>query len=256
VKDWLYSITTRQPAVGKKGAIVNGVFEAEELLSVYHLLHWPVDLGGIGITPRFGKWQNVKSIFPIHNAPANKALLRHLSQKIFLKTEDLDSIRDLFGPKVAFYFAYMQTYLLFLFFPAATGILAWVFLPKYSLIYAIITLFGCTIFLEYWKIQQTDLAIRWNVRGVRSLKASRAKFQYERVITDQAGRIKHYFPKWKSISRQSLQIPFFIFAFLILGIIITLVFALEVLISETYEGSYKSYLVFCDWLMENYSNKF
>lgn len=145
--------------------------------------------------------------------------------------------------QVAFYFAYMQTYFLFLAFPATTGILAWAFLPKYSLVYAIITLLGCTIFLEYWKIIQADLSIRWNVKGVASLKTNRPNYHYDKVIVDGSGRTKHYYPKWKSFARQSLQIPFFVICLIALGAIITLVFAIEVLVSEAYHGPYQQYLV-------------
>lgn len=242
VKDWLWAITPTQPTTGD-GHELPGAFEAEHILSVYHLVNWSKDIGGAGITPGYGKWENVKSIFPVHNQAANRRLLLHLSKRLLLCKEDLDQIRDLFGSKVAFYFAFMQTYFLFLFFPAVTGVLAWLFLPKYSLAYAILTLLGCTVFLEYWKIQQADLSMRWNVKGVGSLKVNRPRFRYERTIVDAAGRTQHYFPKWKSLLRQMLQVPFFGVALLVLGSIIALVFTLETLISEAYEGPYKSYLV-------------
>ncbi|KAI4603921.1 hypothetical protein KJ359_000042 [Pestalotiopsis sp. 9143b] len=244
VKDWLYGITKSQPKVDKraKSEAYKDAFEAESILSVYHLVNWSKEAGGAGVTPEFGKWENVKSIFPIHNEQANRRLLKRLSKKLVLNKDDLDEIRNLFGSQVAFYFAYMQTYLVFLAFPAVTGILAWAFLPKYSLIYAILTLLGCTVFLEYWKILQDDLSIRWNVRGVGSLKQNRPNYHYEKVIVDSSGRTKHYYPKWKSFARQFLQIPFFAFCLVTLGVIITMVFALEVLVSEAYEGPYKTYL--------------
>lgn len=262
VKDWLYGITKTQPQVDKKSKsqVANDAFEAESILSVYHLLNWSKDQGGAGITPGLGNWKNVKSIFPIHNEPANRKLLKRLSKKLLLNKEDLDEIRNLFGSqvsiyppltvfgttnllKVAFYFAYMQTYLLFLTFPAVTGIAAWAFLPKYSLVYAVLTLLGCTVFLEYWKILQADLSIRWDVKSVAAIKVNRPKYKYEKTIVDASGRTKHYYPKWKSISRQFLQIPFFVFCLITLGAIITLVFAIEVLVSEAYHGPYQQYLV-------------
>ncbi|KAH8205448.1 hypothetical protein TruAng_000354 [Truncatella angustata] len=251
VKDWLYGITKTQPQVDKrsKSQLVKDAFEAESILSVYHLVNWSKENGGAGIIPGFGKWENVKSIFPIHNEPANRKLLKHLSKKILLSKDDLDQIRDLFGSSVAFYFAYMQTYFLFLAFPATTGILAWAFLPKYSLVYAILTLFGCTVFLEYWKIQEADLSIRWNVKGVASLKTNRPNFIYDKIVVDHSGRTSHYYPKWKSIARQSLQIPFLAFCLLTLGALITMVFAIEVLISEVYQGPYQQYLEYLPTLL-------
>jgi len=239
VKDWLYGIVPEHPG-GTKNTVVDGAFEAEDLLSVYHLVNWPKSLGGAGITPESGQWKNVKAIFPLHNEGTNQSLMKHLSKRLFLTLDDIDDIRDLWGPKVAFYFAFIQTYLLFLTFPAITGVIAWIYLSKYSLTYAIATCVWCTIFLEYWKIQEVDLSIRWNVQGVGKVKVNRPQFKYEKVIKDDTGREIHYFPKWKQISRQLLQIPFVMISAAVLGAIIVLVFAIEVLISEGYDGPHKN----------------
>ncbi|KAK1967038.1 DUF590-domain-containing protein [Colletotrichum sublineola] len=239
VKDWLYGIIPEHPG-GTKNTIVDGAFEAEDLLSVYHLVNWSKSLGGAGITPGSGQWKNVRSIFPLHNEGTNQSLMKHLSKRLILTLDDMDDIRDLWGPKVAFYFAFIQTYTLFLTFPAITGVIAWVYLSKYSLSYAIATCVWCTLFLEYWKIQEIDLSIRWNVQGVGKVKANRPQFKYEKVIKDFTGREIHYFPKWKHITRQLLQIPFVLISAAVLGAIIVLVFAIEVLISTGYDGPHKN----------------
>ncbi|KAJ0162184.1 Uncharacterized protein CTA2_4965 [Colletotrichum tanaceti] len=228
VKDWLYGIVPEHPG-GSKTTVVDGAFEAEDILSVYHLVNWSKSLGGAGITPEAGQWKKVKAIFPLHNEERNQSLMKHLSKRLFLTLDDIDSIRDLWGTKVAFYFAFIQTYLLFLTFPAVTGVFAWMYLSKYSLFYAISTCVWCTVFLEYW-----------NVQGIGKVKVNRPQFKYDRVVKDEAGREKHYFPKWKQITRQLLQIPFVLVSALALGAIIVLVFAIEVLISEGYDGPYKN----------------
>lgn len=212
-------------------------------MAAYHLISWSTDMGGAGIVPGHGKSKNVKAVFPIHNKVANTALLKHLSQRVILCDEDLDHIRDLFGSKVAFYFAFMQTYFLFLFFPATIGVLTFQFLPKCSLAFAIVNLLGCVVFLEYWKIKQEDLSMRWTVKGVGPMKVNRPNYHYEKTVVDAAGRVRHYYPKWKAIMRQTLQLPFFFVALVILGVIIMVVFAIEVMISEEYEGPYKRLLV-------------
>lgn len=242
VKDWLYSVTQNHPG-GDKDSVVSGWFEAEELLTMYHLVQWPKEKGGAGINPGIGKWEHVTSCFPIHNEAVNKALLRHISKRLYLTTEDFDSIRDIFGSKVAFYFAFIQNYLTFLTFPAVTGVIAWMWFPKYSLAYAVMTSVWCTVFLEYWKLQEIDLSIRWNVRGIHKTKVNRPEFKFDKIIIDANGQEIHYFPKWKQILRQLLQIPFIAIAALALGAIICAVFAVEVLISETYTGPYQFYLV-------------
>ncbi|KAH7311348.1 calcium-activated chloride channel-domain-containing protein [Stachybotrys elegans] len=230
VKDYFHSITQEHPDAAFSDCGVDGDFEAEDLLSMYHLVNWSKANGGAAITPGYGKWENVKSIFPIHNESANAALLGHMSTRLFLGSRDLDRIRDLFGVKVAFYFAYMQTYFLFLSFPALTGVYAWLCLPYYSPTYAIITLLGCTVFLEYWKIREVELCIRWNVKGVGRAKVNRF------------GHSEQGFTRVTYVMRQLVQLPFFLFAFLCLGVVITIVFAVEILISEVYEGTYTGYL--------------
>ncbi|KAM0344920.1 hypothetical protein ACHAPU_007053 [Fusarium lateritium] len=241
VKDWLYGITPTHPG-GDDNTILNGAYEAEDILSVYHLVNWSKDLGGAGITPGIGKWENVKAIFPLHHTKVNQSLLSYLSRRFFLSAEDIDKVRDLHGSKVAFYFAFIQTYIIFLAFPALTGVIAWLWLPRYSLAYGILTSVWCTVFLEYWKIQEIDLSLRWAVRGIHHVKVNRPQFKYETVYTDEGGRKHYYFPRWKKVVRQLLQIPFLLFAFLALGVTIVAVFTIEILISETYAGPYKDYL--------------
>lgn len=241
VRDWLYSITQNRPE-GDKDTVVRAWYEAEDLLAMHHLVAWPKELGGAGITPETGRWENVKAIFPLHNERDNQVLLRHLSRRLVLTNDDFDKIRDLLGAKVAFYFAFIQTYLMFLTFPAITGVLTWLFLSQYSLAYAILTSIWCSVFLEYWKVQELDLSIRWKTRGVNKSKTNRPEFKYDSVLIDAHGRTRHHFPKWKHITRQLLQIPFIVLATVVLGAIICCVFAVEILISEAYDGPYQFYL--------------
>jgi ABC-type phosphate/phosphonate transport system permease subunit len=116
-------------------------------------------------------------------------------------------------------------------------------LPTCSPAYAILTTVWCTVFLEYWKIQAVDLSLRWDVKGVGAVKIIRPQFQWEKIIVDGTGRHTHYFPKWKQVLRQLLQIPFMAVAALALGVIILGIFALETLISTLYNGPYKDIIV-------------
>jgi anoctamin-10 len=242
VLDWLYGITRKHPG-GTKNTIAPGAFESEDLLSTYHLVTLRKDLGGAGITPEFGKWENVTSVFPLHNPRSNRELLVHLSKRLFLSSNDLDWIRDLWGSKVAFYFAFIQAYFLSLAFPCIAGVFAWAFLPKYSLAFALIIGAWCTVFLEYWKIREVDLSIRWNVQGVSKLKSNRPQFQYEKELVDAAGRVRHYFPRWKRIVRQMAVVPFLVLSTAFLVLVIGGIFAIETFIGEGYDGPYDYYLV-------------
>lgn len=102
LKDWLYGITHSLP-VGDEHTTVAADTPAEELRSVYHTITWQKELGGAGVTPKFGKWKNVTASFPLHDQDACGELLRKWSKTTVLTAKDLDIIRALFGEKVVTY---------------------------------------------------------------------------------------------------------------------------------------------------------
>jgi hypothetical protein len=145
---------------------------------------------------------------------------------------------------VAFYFTFLQSYLLFLVFPAVFGFSAWVLLGNFSIIYAIINSLWSVVFVEYWKHQEADLRLRWSCGAVSAIQKKRIGFQPEREMQDPVtGETVKVFPATKRILRQLLQIPFAIVAALVLGSLIALGFAIEVFITEVYGGPFKSILV-------------
>jgi anoctamin-10 len=200
--------------------------------------------GGAGITPKEGEWENVESIFALHDHAYNKDWIKKWSNSWTLKTEDLDDIRNRLGEKVAFYFAFTQSYFAFLLFPAGFGAAAWLLLGHFSPIYGIVNAIWCTIFTEWWKHQEVDLGVRWGVRGVSRIETKRKEFRHEKQITDPiTGEKVLIFPATKRLQRQLWQIPFTLAAIVSLGTIIATCFGIEVFISEVYNGPFKSILV-------------
>ena len=55
---------------------------------------------------------------------------------------------------------------------------------------------------------------------------------------------------WKRIARGTLQIPFGIAAGIILGAVLTLIFSVEVFMSEVYNGPFKQFLVGFIWFLD------
>jgi len=130
-------------------------------------------------------------------------------------------------------------------FPAAFGFSCWILLPRFSFIYAIVNGLWCVVFVEWWKRQEFELAYRWGVRGVSAIEDKRREFQYEKVIHDPiSGETTLYFPATKRLYRQLLQVPFALLASLALGSLIATCFAIEIFISEVYNGPLKSILNF------------
>jgi anoctamin-10 len=218
--------------------------------------------GGAGITPKHGEWENVESIFPLHDVRLNKEWMTEWARKTFLSPQDLDSIRDNLGEKVgfvdvrgrlslltkrqiAYYFAFLQSYFSFLILLAAFGFSCWVLLGYFSPIYAIVNGLWCVVFVEWWKRQEADLAIRWGVRNVSAIQEKRRDFKHEKEIKDPVtGETVQWFPAKKRLQRQLLQVPFALLAAVALGALICTCFGIEIFISEIYNGPLKSILVF------------
>lgn len=129
--------------------------------------------------------------------------------------------------------------------PAGLGIIGWLYLGPYSIVYGTVLCAWCIVFVEYWKIRETDLSQRWDVKGVGRLKVNRKQYVWEKEVKDPiSGQVKHVFPGWKQFTRQLLLVPFASVASVALGALIVASFASEVFISEVYDGPFKEYLEF------------
>lgn len=241
----MYGVRAAQPDRETHATLTSQpLTEAERLRSTHHLITSPRVEGGAGITPGHGQWNDVESIFPLHDHAYNKEWIKKWATMTFLKVDDLDEIRNRLGEKVAYYFAFTQSYFAFLLFPAAFGFSSWVLLGHFSPIYAIFNGLWCVIFLEYWRHQEIDLAVRWGVKGVSAIQEKRREFQHEKEVRDPiTGEIVQVFPATKRLYRQLLQIPFALLASVALGTVIATCFGIEIFLSEVYNGPFKSILV-------------
>lgn len=217
---------------------------AERLRLTYLSITKPKREGGAGITPKHGEWEYVESVFALHDLKFNKDWIRDWSSKKFLNIDDLTRIRDVFGEKIAFYFAFLQSYSMFLLFPAVFGFSCWLLLGQYSAIYAIFNCLWCVTFVEYWKMQQKDLAVQWGVKGVSQIQHPRPQFKHEGEVQDPiTGETVKLYSPFKRLTKQLLTIPFALTAATVLGGLIATCFGIEIFISEVYSGPFKSYLV-------------
>ena len=130
-------------------------------------------------------------------------------------------------------------------FPAAFGFSCWVLLGSFSWIYGIVNTLWCVVFVEYWKRQEQELAIRWGVKNISVIQDKRRDFTAEKTITDNVtGEQVAVFSARKRVQRQLLQIPLAIVCVIGLGSIICTCYAIEIFISEVYSGPFKSVLTF------------
>ena len=246
VNDWIHGVRPAEPAKEVRASLEQEPMgEAERLRIIYQLITNSQSEGGAGITPKKGEWENVESIFALHDHVYNKEWIKKWSTQWLLTPEDLDDIRNRLGEKIAFYFAFTQSYFTFLTFPAGLGLFAWLFLGYFSSFYAILVSLWCVVFTEYWKHQEHDLSIRWGVRGVSRIETKRHEYRSSKETSDPVtGEKLQYFPAADRLQRQALQVPFTIACVVVLGSLIATCFAIEVFISEVYDGPFKSYLTF------------
>ncbi|KAK5128538.1 hypothetical protein LTR85_003209 [Meristemomyces frigidus] len=246
VKDWIHGVRPAQPAKEVRISLEQEpLTEAERFRIIYQLITNPQSEGGAGITPKKGEWENIESVFALHDHVYNKEWIKKWSTQWLLTPEDFDDIRNRLGEKIAFYFAFTQSYFTFLLFPAGMGLFSWLFLGHFSSIYAFATSLWCIVFVEYWKHQEHDLSIRWGVRGVSSIETKRHEFKPATETTDPiTGEKIQIYPDLQRLQRQALQVPFAIACVLVLGTLIATCFGIEVFISEVYDGPGKSLLVF------------
>ncbi|OJJ77050.1 hypothetical protein ASPBRDRAFT_190388 [Aspergillus brasiliensis CBS 101740] len=242
IRDWLYGVRNTEP---ESESSAEPQSESERLRVIYHMITVPKEAGGAGITPKHGEWKCVDAIFPLHDEAMNKQCMKDWSQKTFLSAEDLDQIRNTFGENVGFYFAFLQSYFRFLIFPAVFGFSCWLLLGSFSIIYAVVNSLWCIIFIEYWKRQEEDLSCRWQTKGVSVVRPKRREFKPEREVQDEStGEVRGVFPATRRMYRQLLIVPFALLSAVALGVIIATCFAIEIFISEIYNGPLKTYLVF------------
>ncbi|DAA77896.1 TPA_exp: Uncharacterized protein A8136_5599 [Trichophyton benhamiae CBS 112371] len=245
IKDWLYGVRTSQPTNDINDTQGVPWTEAERLRTIYDMMTLPRADGGADITPGYGYWKNVKSIFPLHDHDMNREWIKSWSRKTLLDNSDLEQIRVKLGEKVAFYFTFLQTYFRFLMVPAGLGLFCWVFLGHFSIFYAVLNSLFCLVFVEFWKRQETDLRLRWQVKGVSEIKARRKEYKHEKEIIDPiTGETVYVFPASKRLVRQLLVIPFTMAVVVALGTLIATCFAIEVFINEIYSGPFRTYLAF------------
>ncbi|KAK6357887.1 hypothetical protein TWF730_007244 [Orbilia blumenaviensis] len=246
VRDWLHGIRPAAPEKETQQSLENEpITDGERLRLVYSLITLPNSEGGAGITPKQGEWSLVESIFALHDHDFNKKWLKDWSTKWIIGPEDLKVIRDRFGEKVAFYFAWIQWYFIALTVPAAIGIFAYLFLPAYSSFFAICNCLWSVVFVEYWKRQEVDLAVQWGSRHCSTVQRKRAEFQFDTEVSDPVtGEKIRHFPAYRRLLRQSVQVPFALFAASCLAAIIAGVFSIEIFLVEVYNGPLKMILKF------------
>ncbi|KAA0176795.1 hypothetical protein FNF27_01617 [Cafeteria roenbergensis] len=131
-----------------------------------------------------------------------------------LLTQPLDRIAAYFGETVAFYFAWLEFYTQWLVFPALVGAALFVaqvwygtvdvtWVPLFSLFMAL----WSTLFLEFWKRRNAELAHRWGVLNYEHEEVTRPQFRGTWRRDSVTGEVFRVYRTWRRLMKYIVTVP-------------------------------------------------
>ncbi|XP_006462231.1 hypothetical protein AGABI2DRAFT_206493 [Agaricus bisporus var. bisporus H97] len=216
-------------------SLIPPLSSAEKIRLVYtYVTSSPTD-GGLGIAPGASEWDLVESITPLHDVNFNETWVRSwkLSQIASVK---LGGIRDQFGDSVGLYFAFLSSYTQFLAFPAILGLFSYFFLSPYSSVYSILLCIWSVGFVEYWKVRERILSLRFGTRG--SFRVEKCRVTYRPGQT-----------WWGRELRIFASLPVILLFAGVLVALLTSIFVFEAFVTQLYQGPGKKLISFSPTLL-------
>ncbi|KAH7881842.1 calcium-activated chloride channel-domain-containing protein [Phlebopus sp. FC_14] len=186
--------------------------------------------GGLGIIPGCKEWDLVQSAMVLHDHAFNEGWIR-LWTRHRIASVQLEKIRDQFGDSVALYFCFLTAYTRALLFPAALGILFYFFGTPYSALYSSLLFLWSIIFVEWWRLQERILSVRWHTRG---------SFRVEKRRADYVPSVSW----WKKESRKMASVPVILGFASVLAAVLTGIFVLEAFVTQLYTGPGHRFVAF------------
>jgi len=232
--------------------IASKLATSDRLYIIYNLLTRPTWEGGVGIsTENEGGWHQtggmyLESFFTLHNKELNNKWIKYWSKKWALSTEDMTDIRNHFGSRVAYYFAFVQKYFMSLILPAIVGLLSFFFDKRFSIVYGIFIVLWGIFFIILWNRHAEQLAILWNVNNCTNTEKIRPEFRAERMEKDKVtDEYVPYYPNWKRwVKRVCLTYPFIILCAVLTVCVFVCVISIEIWVRDLYKGPFKFFMCY------------
>ena len=140
-----------------------------------------------------------------------------------------------FGEEVGLYFHFLATYAKALTLISAFGGGFWLFGAAYSPYYSIVLVLWATIFVEYWKVVERKISVRWGTYN--AFRVEKLRHDYVR----DGGS-----PLQKDLNRAgrvAASIPVILGFVAVLAGILTTLFAIEAFITRLYNGPFHQHVV-------------
>ena len=134
-----------------------------------------------------------------------------------------------FGEAVALYFHFLSFYTKHLVFISAVGVLFYFISLPYSTLYSSILLLWSVTFVEWWRIKQRILSVRWGTKG--SFRVEKRRAQYTPLSW------------WKKDLRMLASLPVILLFASVLAVILTAIFIFEAFVTQLYTGPGHRFIV-------------
>eukprot|EP00003_Mantamonas_plastica_P007860 TRINITY_DN1669_c0_g1_i2.p1 TRINITY_DN1669_c0_g1~~TRINITY_DN1669_c0_g1_i2.p1 ORF type:complete len:879 (-),score=317.84 TRINITY_DN1669_c0_g1_i2:30-2609(-) len=144
--------------------------------------------------------------FPLHNEKKLNELRDNWSgPSNIYKSQPIPMIRKYFGEKIGLYFAWLGHYTTWLMAPTIAGIITWLVglieikgaNNSLTIPFSVFVGLWSTIYLEYWKRRQSELAFKWNVQNFEETEQNRPEFVGELEPSPVTGELEMVYPEYK-----------------------------------------------------------
>ena len=201
---------------------------------------------GAGLRIGHTEFPHLVDMSAIHDPAYNSAWMKrwaHTSPaKAFFGVglQDLDSIREHFGEDVALYFGFLNFYFQALAPAAVLGASFWLLGRPFSPVYSFGLVAWSCLFVELWRMKERKLAVRWGTLGVAGVDRRRYDFAPRTTRIDPATEEEEeVFEWWRRELRVVVSLPIVAFFASVLAATMTLMFVVEIFVTQLYHGPMK-----------------
>ncbi|KAJ7114116.1 calcium-activated chloride channel-domain-containing protein [Mycena epipterygia] len=189
----------------------------------------PAD-GGLGISSDSSEWDLVESVMALHDREFNEHWIHAWTTSRFVSVKQ-ERLREQFGDSVAMYFSFLHSYTQALVIPAVLGVFFFFFGSPYSPTYSILVVLWSVVYVEWWRVRERILSLRFGTRG--SFRVEKRRAQYV-----------DGFPWWKKELRMIASLPVILLFAGVLVSILTGIFVFEAFVTQLYTGPGHQFIAF------------
>ncbi|KAG8896209.1 hypothetical protein FRC00_006289 [Tulasnella sp. 408] len=192
---------------------------------------------GLGIAPGVAEWSRVESIMALHDRDFNEHWIKSWTSKklgVGFSDDELDGVKNQFGEQLALYFAFLSFYTKSLIVPVALGLASFWLSKPFNPYYSVALSAWSIVFVEWWRLKQRSISIRWGSFGAEKVQLRRSQFKGANDANDEHDDTA--FPWWKRESRILASLPVIAVFATALTLLLTSIFVVEAFVTQLYTG--------------------